>query len=460
MSEPNNLYIGVDVGGTKILAVVATANGEIIARAKHPTDPDSGSVASQIGDAIEAVLAQTSISPCETGGIGVALPGVVDSKRGILVHAPNLDVADPEISARLEERFDLPVSLGNDANLGTLAEVWTGAGRGADTVVGIFVGTGIGGGVVVNGRLQTGSEDKGGEIGHLVLMIDGPECGCGNLGCWEALASRTAIERHIRAELDTGRESCILRYTTDGRIKSGALAKALSDGDELVTEVMRREAHYLAQGVLSIRHMIDPDFVIFGGGVIEACAEFLMPLIETEIRQDHLLGSTENLQLRVAELGDDAVVLGAAALIHSHLHGDTLEGLIPGDIAEESVSEGGAPHIDSVAFGSVIIDGEEFTTDIYIRADGTVRERKKRYARRKYGTANVLDAAELGKVCKGAPETLVIGNGFDSQLHLTDDAAKQLSTSELSWHSMATQEAVDAYNRAKSPKALFLHLKC
>ncbi len=319
MTAQERRLVGVDVGGTKILALVVADSGEVLARHKAATRQQGAPMAEQIGEAIDGALVQAGLSVDDIAGIGVAMPGSVDSETGYLGTVPNVEIDDPKLVDTLRARYPVPVEMGNDVNLGTLAECWLGAGRDARTVVGMFVGTGIGGGVVIDGRLRTGSEDLAGEIGHMVLMVDGPECGCGNLGCFEALASRTAMARDIRQAMAEGRESRVMEFADLDRIKSRAFARALAVGDELVIEVLTRTAHYLAQGALTIRHLLDPDTIVLGGGVIEACGEFLLPLIEREVRADCMKGSRDTLRLAVSELGDDAVALGAAALVDAKI---------------------------------------------------------------------------------------------------------------------------------------------
>ena len=474
MSSNAEHYVGVDLGGTKILALVVSADGEVLARFKQPTQSGGAPLADQIGAAVDGALAAASLSVADLAGIGVAVPGVVDSRTGHMMTVPNLEIDDPAMIETLRGRYEMPVAIGNDVNLGTLAECWTGAGAGADGAVGIFVGTGIGGGVVTDGRLRTGAEDLAGEIGHLVLDVDGPECGCGGLGHFEALASRTAIERDIRAALEQGRESSILQHVEGDRIKSGALAAALAEGDELVTEIMARAAHYLAQGVLSIRHLLDPELIIFGGGVIEACGDFLLPLIEAEVRADPMKGSRDCLTLVTSSLGDDAVALGAAALARAEISGFGLGGLETGTLTGEPHDDDDDddddndededlceyPTIDSVEFGGAVVDGEPIGNDIHIRADGKVRRRKKKRLRKKYGTSHVVDGKEIARVCKGNPELLVIGTGFQEMVRLTDDAREYLETLGMRYEVLPSPEAVEAWNHANCSKALILHITC
>lgn len=459
MARTTNKYVGVDVGGTKILALLVSGDGEILGRSKRPTEQEGQPLAAQVAAVIDDLLATTGASLTEVDGIGLAVPGVVDSQTGRLVHAPNLAVDDPWLAERIRERYGVPVAVGNDVNLGTLAEAWYGAGRGASSVVGVFVGTGIGGGVVIDGRIHVGAHDQGGEVGHMVTVVDGPPCGCGNLGCWEALASRTAIEREIRKAVDAGRPTVLAAAAEEDHIRSGPIGKALRAGDEVAVEVMTRVAHYLAQGLLTIKHLLDPEVIVLGGGVIEACGEFLMPPIEAEVRADKLRASREGPRIAVSELGDDAVALGAAVLARSAVE-RPVEAQAAACGGQSAEPERVYPRIDSVSFGVVVVGGQELANDIYIRADGKLGKRKKKAARQKYGTSHVVDAEELQKVCKGDPQTVIIGAGFQGMVRLTEDAKKYLDSLGVQWSVLTTPEAVEAFNAAKGPKALLLHVTC
>lgn len=474
MSSGDGRFVGVDVGGTKILALAVSGGGEILARHKTPTEVGAAPMAEQIAAAIDGVLARAGLSVEQLAGIGVAMPGTVDSQTGYLGTVPNLEIDDPRLIDALRARYPVPVEMGNDVNLGTLAECWLGAGRGARTVVGMFVGTGIGGGVVINGRLHTGPEDLAGEIGHMVLAVDGPTCGCGARGCFEALASRTAMERDIRAAVAAGRHTQLGDLVGDERIKSGALARALAAGDEVVTEVITRAAHYLAQGALTIRHLLDPDMIILGGGVIEACGEYIVPLVEEEVRADHMRGSRDTMQIAVSQLADDAVALGAAALVDAVVSDLPVYELTGGGSAEADRDEPGGewtasvdeaeeveyPQIDAVAFGSVTVEGETFENDLHIRANGKVRRRKKKWARRDYGTSHIIGPRELKRALRGDPELLIIGAGFDGMVRLADEGRELLDKRGVAWRLLPTPEAVEAWNAAEERRALILHVTC
>jgi len=487
MGAGDDRFVGVDVGGTKILALVVSGGGEILARHKASTELGGAPMADQIAAAIDGALTEAGLTATEIAGIGVAMPGTVDSQTGYLGTVPNLEIDDPRLIDALRARYPVPVELGNDVNLGTLAECWLGAGQGAQTVVGMFVGTGIGGGVVINGRLHTGPEDLAGEIGHMVLMVDGPTCGCGAEGCFEALASRTAMERDIRAAIEAGRPSQLGDLTGDERIKSGALAKALAAGDEVVAEVMARAAHYLAQGALTIRHLLDPDMIILGGGVVEACGEFIVPLVEAEVRADCMRGSRDTMQIAVSQLADDAVALGAAALVDALVSdlpvyelaarataaAETPESAgttaaddsefaaqsVPPD-AEPEPEPAEYPHIEAVAFGSVTVSGEILENDLHIRADGKPRARKKKWARKDYGTSHVIGPRELKRALRGDPALLIIGAGFDGMVRLADEGRELLEERGVTWRLLPTPDAVEAWNAAEERRALILHVTC
>jgi glucokinase len=215
--------------------------------------------------------------------------------------------------------LDVPVCLENDVNLGTLGEFSLGAGRGTQDMVGVFVGTGVGGGLILDGRLRTGFRHAAGEVGHMVVLADGPLCGCGKRGCLESVASRTAIVRDIQSGLAVGRDSLIPKLTKGGkqRLTSGVLAKAFRRGDPLVREIFARAQWYLGLLTASIVNFIDPEMVVFGGGVVEALDdEFLAPIRVTARQYYIQQTAAERVQIVAAQLGDYAGVLGAAVLAY------------------------------------------------------------------------------------------------------------------------------------------------
>lgn len=313
-----SLYLGVDVGGTKVLAAVVTEAGKVVARQKcrTPRGGGAGDVLAAIESALRDALASAGNSSADVCAVGVAVPGVVDPKKGRVVLAPNMDFDQVDVGKELQKRLGQRVVVGNDSNLGALGERWLGAGRGARSVFAMLWGTGIGGGFVRKRKLWRGARESAGEVGHIIMQIGGPECGCGNRGCFEALASRTAIERDIRAALRGGRESVVTELIGDdaGPIRSGVLARALEAEDAVVTEIMHRAAETVGYVCLTVRHLIDPEVIILGGGVVEACGDFVMPIVQGIVEKDQLPGARKGGRVLPSALGDDAVLLGAVAL--------------------------------------------------------------------------------------------------------------------------------------------------
>jgi len=312
------LYLGVDVGGTKILAALVRPCGTIVARERcdTPRGASPRDTLKAILAAMKGALAEGDAESDDLAAIGLAIPGVVDPDRGRVVVTPNMNLTGVAVRAAVRKSFDVPVAVGNDVNLGTLGEKWLGAARGAASVVGIFVGTGIGGGVIVEDRLVRGAREAAGEIGHIVMLPGGPRCGCGNRGCLEAVASRSAIERELRKAMAAGRRTVLRKLVggAKGPIKSKLLKRALKAKDPVVTEVMRRASQFLGYACLTVRHLVDPDIIVLGGGVVEACGDFVVPIVQKIVASDALPGARRGGEIVRSALGDDAVALGAVAM--------------------------------------------------------------------------------------------------------------------------------------------------
>ena len=451
-----NLYIGVDVGGTKVLAALVRSTGEIVGRQRCPTPRDATpeQVVETIVQAMAEVLAGQGLKPKGLTAIGLTIPGVVDPDAGRVVVTPNMNLGGLKIVPSIEKRFPVPVVIGNDVNMGTLGEKWLGAARHARSAVCIMVGTGIGGGIIIDGKLLRGCREAAGEIGHMIVQVGGPRCGCGNYGCLEALASRTAIERDIRQAIADGRETIVteLLGATDGLIKSSVLRNALKAEDKVVTKIMKRAAEVLGYGCLTVRHLLDPEVIVLGGGVIEACGKFVMPIVREVVDSDALPGARPGCYIAESRLGDDAVVLGAVALAMEACGED------PAKAAAVRVPD--YPKIDSVSFGEIVVGGETFTTDVHIRADGTARKRGKKAVKKLYGTSHKIGPEELDGACQGHPAMLIIGTGHSGGAELTPEGAEFLQARHIAVKALATPEAVKAYNRAKGLKAAIIHVTC
>ena len=320
----NTNVVGVDMGGTKILAAVVGVEGNILGTAKIPTNAKSNTsiVIDRIADCIRKAIDESHVNTESIGAIGIGAPGPLDPETGVVIFAPNLGWKDVPLKSELETRVNIPTFVDNDVNVGTLGEHAFGAGQNVQNLVGIFVGTGIGGGIILNGELFHGASKTAGEIGHIIVKADGPKCGCGNRGCLEALASRTAMAKQFqKAILKKGKKS-ILTQLTDGDIgliRSGTLAKALRSKDKLTLKVFKEVTKYLGVGIGSIVNFLNPEMIVLGGGVVEALDDTFIDDIRKAVKKYALPDTLKGVQIVKAELGDNAGVLGAAALARQRL---------------------------------------------------------------------------------------------------------------------------------------------
>ena len=318
-------FLVVDVGGTKILAAALNRDGRILARHKLKTERgDRAALLAQLDGALEAVLSEAKLGRGEVAGIALGVPGVVDAARGHVIFTPNAPLSDTPLRELLSKKWNCPIVVGNDVNVGMAGEVARGAAQGASSAFGIFVGTGIGGGLFLNGELVEGYRGLAGEIGHLIipLGVDVENSPSGKRHAFlEDLCSRTAIENQLRAAIAKGQKSILTDIVGDKkleRIRSGALKDALKKDDPLVTEVVRRASYLLGLATASVLHLVDPEVVVFGGGVIEACGKWMMPQIERALQKVAMQGTGAPLKIVQSTLGDDAILYGGLALLLNH----------------------------------------------------------------------------------------------------------------------------------------------
>ena len=449
-------YMGIDIGGTKIQVSLVEESGTIVSRRRSATPRDVGpeGVVAAIERAISDTLAEAGLQSSDLTAIGLAVPGVVDPERGLVVVTPNMNLTGVAIGSHLEGRFKIPVALSNDCNLGTLGETWLGSARNAKSTVGILVGTGIGSGVVSNGKLWRGSRESAGEIGHIVMQIGGPKCGCGNRGCLEALASRSAIERDIRQAVADGRKT-ILSELLEGdlsMVRSGMLRRALEAEDELVIQVMRTASEVLGHACLTVRHLVDPEVIVLGGGVMEACCDFVLPIVENIVGSDQLPGAREGGRVLLSALGDDAVVLGAVALAATHVGRNPFK--------KSNAAGPRYPKLTGVGFGKLTVGGKAHSGDVCIRVNGKVKKRKKAVARELYGSSHTIGPKELERLCKGGPEIVFIGSGHSCKVELNDEGRRYLSQRSIECQVAPTPKAVEAFNACNGRKAALIHVTC
>jgi glucokinase len=310
------LIIGVDLGGTKVNAAAVDEDGTLLQSEREKTLPEQGAdaVIGRVAALIRAVVAKAG---GEVQAVCVGVPGGVDDAHGVVDDAPNLGWKGVPLARQLSTAIGgAPVFLDNDVRVAVLGEHVYGAGKGTQTMVGIWVGTGIGGGIVMNGQLHEGARGVAGEIGHMVLMPGGPRCSCGRRGCVEALASRTAIERNVRTLVKMGRKSNVLNIMKkEGRprLTSSVVARALADGDPVMTRVFVKAQRYIGLLVGSLINALDPEVVVIGGGLAERLGEQMVEPIRA-IAYKRLLVQRDRERVRIVatELKDRAAPLGAA----------------------------------------------------------------------------------------------------------------------------------------------------
>src|ERR1041385_118112 len=315
----SDYLVGLDLGGTKILAGVFTNSLECTGVAKLSTKAQRGvdAVVSRIERCIRDAVDEADLSMKQDAGIGIGAPGAVDFDAGTVIFAPNLDGwKDVPLKKNLEKELNVPVFVENDANIGVLGVHVAELKAKPKNVVGICVGTGIGGGLIINGELYNGFNHTAGEIGHMVIDINGPKCGCGNRGCFEALASRTAIFQRIKAGVKDGEKTLLTDMLGDSLedMRSGDLRKAIRRGDKFVGKVIEQTAEYIGVGVSNLINIIGPEVVVLGGGVMEALSDEMMSVI-TKTAKDHALtGPMQGAETIASTLGDNAGITGAAVL--------------------------------------------------------------------------------------------------------------------------------------------------
>lgn len=323
MAKQKAYALGIDMGGTKILAsVVDITTGEVIASARKRTRAERGQdfIAQRTLDLANAAIAATNFPSTENiVAIGIGAAGQIDRKAGVVLDAPNLGVKNFALSDILYKQFGKPVAIGNDVEVATIGEYYYGAGHGYQNFVCLFVGTGIGSGIVQDGHIYRGLSGTAGEVGHMIISAGGRLCGCGNRGCLEAYASRTAITKAIMAEIHHGRKSVLAEDAAlqlkEGEtiIRSGLLAQAIAQKDALTIEVVTEAADYLGYGLGSVMNFYNPECIILGGGVIEA----IDLLFEHAVHRAHTIALTapaSKTKILRAKLGDFSGVVGAACL--------------------------------------------------------------------------------------------------------------------------------------------------
>jgi glucokinase len=319
MSEKFNICL--DVGGTKVLGAVFNEKREIVYRLKKKSRGEGDSsqnVEKVIVSVVDEMLKESGIKKSKVNAIASCAPGVIDQEKGVVLFTPNLPWRNYDIKSSMEDKFGVPFYVGNDVNLGVLGEYKFGAAQGYKNVVGFFVGTGMGGGLILNGELYTGHLFKAAEYGHMILDPEGPLCKCGQRGCLEAFSSKQGMSAYIRQQVSRGRKSEMADAVAEGVFRSKFLKKAIKNKDEVTMEAVNRACHYLAVATGNMINTISPDLVIYGGGVIEAVGDVFLKKVLKEVDRYCMPEIRSTVEIKNASLGDDSVIYGCLALIEEN----------------------------------------------------------------------------------------------------------------------------------------------
>ncbi|MDD3926577.1 MAG: ROK family protein [bacterium] len=311
--------IGIDLGGTNTVAALAYEDGTIVVRDRTETMANSGfaNVVSRMADLVQRLMVDAGIGYEQVEGIGMGVPGYLNMESGVVYFSPNFaGWTDVPLVEEFRKHVPLPVYIVNDVNSHALGEYRFGAGRGAEYVAVLALGTGVGGGLVLGGRLYVGSTEGGGELGHMIVDPDGPRCGCGNYGCLEAFAKAQAIADRAAMKLQQGRRS-VIPGMVGGDIRSitpAVVAKAAEAGDEAAIEVWDEVGMYVGIAAAGLIQALSPQVIVIGGGISRA-GNLLMDPIRRTVEARSLLVPASTCRLELSPLGDDAGLLGAVSLV-------------------------------------------------------------------------------------------------------------------------------------------------
>ena len=305
-------FIGIDLGGTKIAGVITDLKGNIIKENIIKTMAEYGdkAIVLRIINLIEDLIISSGKTLEDIRAVGIGSPGPLDPKRGIIITTPNLPFENFDIITPIKEKFNVPVFLDNDANVAAIGEYTLGAGKNTKNMVYITVSTGIGGGAIINGKIYRGNTFNALEIGHMTLLPDGPKCNCGNYGCFEALASGTAISKRAEEAVESGRDTSLLNYF---KITSYEVFKEAEKGDSVSRHIIDSSLEYLGIGIANIITLFDPEVIILGGGVMKA-GQIIFDRIKEVVDQRCFKNMASACKIVPSALGEKSGVIGAIAL--------------------------------------------------------------------------------------------------------------------------------------------------
>lgn len=311
------MRIGIDVGGTNMVAGLTNGTGQIINKVSRPVEKewDAQELCRQSAQLALQAAGVGGFSPEQIESVGIGLPGLVSSGDGVVIQTPNMPFFHTPMRDMFQQEWDVPVYLGNDANCAAIGEYWAGAAKGCNPAVVITLGTGIGGGMVVDGKLYTGFAQSGMEVGHMIIRPNGVLCGCGNRGCWEQYGSASALIRIAQEEMERDHASVMWelcqkdRFRVDGRVPF----QAARLGDQAARRVLHRYLEGLSVGLINVVNMLQPEIICLGGGVSGAEDDLLLDPLRALVNAG-CFDKSKPPRLERASLGNDAGVVGAAML--------------------------------------------------------------------------------------------------------------------------------------------------
>lgn len=322
LSEDMFHVIGMDIGSQNIKTILTSITGKVINKSvvPLPAQTTNETLLSFMIDSVSSILDHAKIDEDKIVGIGVGMHGIVDVEEGSSVFAPNLNLQDIPIKRVLEERFNMMVKVENDGRAMSLGELWFGNGAGIDSFVCINVGRGIGAGIIINGKLYHGSHFISGEIGHMIIDIDGPQCTCGNYGCLQTFASGPSIVDWVKKEMRLGQSSLLTNLTKGDldEVTGELIYLSALEGDTLCKTALQQAGRYLGVGITNLIHTVNPRRIIIGGGVSNA-GDLIMDNIIQTVNQRALTNPAKQTEIILSKFGDDATAMGAVALILAEL---------------------------------------------------------------------------------------------------------------------------------------------
>ncbi len=312
-------YVGIDLGGTNIAAGVVDQNGKIITKSSVPTMASDGvdAIVKNMATVCKTVISDAKLDIDDIESIGIGTPGTLDIKNGIVEYAANLGFKNTPLTKMLSEYFPKkPIYIENDANVAALAESIAGSAKGTNDSIIITLGTGVGGGIIIGGKIYSGFNGRGGEIGHIGIMVDGWQCTCGRKGCWESYASITGLIKLTKIEMKKDKQSVMWRLTNGDIEKvSGRTAfDGMRKGDKTAKFVVDTYLRYVATGIVDVVNMLQPEVLSIGGGISKEGDTLLIPVKEYVEKKMFSRNAKTKTRICIAKLGNDAGIVGAAML--------------------------------------------------------------------------------------------------------------------------------------------------